>query len=126
MLTIFSPCHRQRPLAIASPALSTQSRPARRTQQQARADKLVRQQQQQHKSIRAQGHVQQQQRHSARSAALGPGDSDDDCIDSDVSEPAKKTAKKMSLTNWATNTLGEMTYTYIEGNNKGYEIGEDK
>ncbi|KAL9932604.1 hypothetical protein V8E36_008721 [Tilletia maclaganii] len=78
------------------------------------------------RSTRAQVHVQQQQRQSARSAVLGPGDSDDDCIDSDVSEPAKKTAKKMSLTNWATNTLGEMTYTYIEGNNKGYEIGEDK
>ncbi|KAL9936658.1 hypothetical protein V8E36_004726 [Tilletia maclaganii] len=60
------------------------------------------------------------------SASLGTDDSDDDRIDSDAHQPAKKMVKKMGLTNRATDPLGEMCYSYVEENSKGCEIGEDK
>ncbi|KAL9936211.1 hypothetical protein V8E36_005053 [Tilletia maclaganii] len=66
-----------------------------RTRQQARADKSVRQQQQRQ--------VQQQQRRSARVRRARYRRLGRDRID--VSGPAMKMAKKMSLTNRATNTI---------------------
>ncbi|KAL9939624.1 hypothetical protein V8E36_001441 [Tilletia maclaganii] len=57
------------------------------------------------------------------SAALSLGDSDEDRIDSDVPEPAKK----MGLTNRATNILENNKGIYaLSSTLPQYEIGEDK
>ncbi|KAL9934533.1 hypothetical protein V8E36_006308 [Tilletia maclaganii] len=76
------------------------------------ADKSVRQQQQQQRQVQ----VQQQQRRSARVRRARYRRLGRDRID--VSGPAMKMAKKMSLTNRATNTIGEMGYSYMQRTTK--------